>query len=112
MVLPGAKVTIEERLNGTTHIRLTSSNKTAYLNFKALDTKPDRLTALNTKARPLAALAGKQNPGDITTRREQEKQVTEPATKPAASHPWRGFKLLPYGITNKYNQKIPSKKMS
>lgn len=113
LVTAGAKVTVEERLDGSMHLRLkndsnsrkeTGSNtktKTNYLNYKILNEKPIKLTK---SSKPITALAGEQNPGEIIKARG--------ITKPGPKHPWRGFKLLPYNVTNKYAQKIPSKKMS
>lgn len=89
LVLPGSKVTIEERLDKTVHFRLNND----YLNYTKLTNKPAAITKL-----PIALTS---NPG-----------VDNPkvATKPAANHPWRKFQILPYNITNRPNQKRPSKK--
>lgn len=91
LVLPKALVTIEERLDNTTHIRLNGR----YLNYARLTNKPVVVTKL-----PIALTS---NPGLGKLRTP---------TKPAANHPWRKFTLLPYNITNKPNQKLPSKRIT
>lgn len=89
LVLPGNQVTIEERLDQSLHVRL----KGQYLNYKVLQTKPPA-----TK-QPIA-LSGSQTPKPRTP------------TKPSPNHPWRKFTMLPYNITNKPNQKPPSKRIT
>ena len=89
-VYPSSKVTIEEWLDDTLHIRLNSK----YLSYTKLDNQPPK------PKKPITALA----PGP----RSELKIKT--VTKPSAKHPWHKFQLLPYHITNRPNQKAPSKK--
>jgi hypothetical protein len=89
------------RLKNDSNPRKETNTKTNYLNFKVLSEEPIKRTR---SAKPITALAGEQNSGEIIKARG--------ITKPGPKHPWRGFKLLPYNVTNKYTQKIPSKKMS
>lgn len=89
-VYPGSKVTIEERLDSTLHIRLNAK----YLNYAKLDSQPPK------PKEPITALS----PGTSTGRHNP--------TKPSPNHPWRKFTLLPYNITNKPNQKPPSKRIT
>jgi len=91
LVLPGNQVLIEKRLDDTLHIRL----KGHYLNYRPFQEKPAQ------PPKPLAALANDQS---LIKQRVP--------TKPSATHPWRKFKLLPYNISNKPNQKRPSKKIT
>lgn len=84
LVLPGNQVLIEERLDDTLHIRL----KGHYLPYEKLGSQP------RTASKPPIALTS--NPGT--------------PSKPSLNHPWRKFQLLPYNITNRPNQKPPSKK--
>jgi len=91
LVLPKAQITIEERLDNTLHLKL--NNK--YLNYERLTDKP----VLTDK--PPIALTSNPNP---------HKQPT--TTSPSLNHPWRKFTLLPYNISNRSNQKLPSKKIS
>ena len=90
LVLPGNQVLIEERLDDSMHIRL----KEQYLHYEMLPAKPAK-----TK-QPIALTS---NPGT-------NKHHTP--TKPSPNHPWRKFTMLPYNITNKPNQKRPSKKIT
>ena len=91
LVLPGHHVTIEERLDHTTRLRL----KGTYLHYEALASKPITASKL-----PIA----------LTSNPEQSKPRI-PA-KPSAHHPWRRVALLPYNITNRTTQKPPSKKIT
>jgi transposase len=91
-VYPNSKVIIEERLDNTVHLRLNGK----YLSYTKLDSQPPKLK------RPITALAP-----------EPRKELkVKSVTKPSANHPWRKFRLLPYNITNRPNQKDPSKKWS
>jgi len=90
LVLPGSKVTIEERLDETLHLRLNNH----YLNYTKLTAKPVVIS------KPPIALTSNPNP------------IPRTPTKPAANHPWRKFQLLPYNITNRPNQRIPSRKIT
>jgi hypothetical protein len=89
LVLPKQQLTIEERLDGSLHLRL----KDHYLAYEVCASKPV------TTSKPPIALSS--NPG-----------TTQPRTPtvPSAKHPWRKFSLLPYNVTNKATQKPPSKK--
>lgn len=89
LVLPGAQVLIEERLDDTIHIRL----KGQYLRYEKLPSKPAAVSTL-----PIA----------LTSNPDTDKQTI--STKPSLNHPWRKFQLLPYNVTNKHNQRRPSKK--
>jgi hypothetical protein len=91
LVLPGYQVTIEERLDNSTHLRLNGH----YLPYTKLASKPI------TVSKPPIALTS--NPG-LT--------IPPTPTRPSSNHPWRRLTLLPYNITNRPNQKAPSKKMS
>ncbi len=91
LVLPKQRVTIEERLDGTIHLRL----KGHYLRYELLKEKPARMGKL-----PIA----------LTSNPDTNKQHT--LTKPSPNHPWRKFQLLPYNVTNKQHQKRPSKKIT
>lgn len=91
LVLPGAAVLIEERLDGSLHIRL----KSHYLAYEKLAAQPAK-----TK-QPIALTS---NPGT-------DKRHT-PTTKPSPNHPWRKLQLLPYNVTNKPHQKPPTKKIT
>lgn len=90
LVLPGAKVLIEERFDDSLHLRL----KNHYLAYEKLAVQP-------AKAKQPIALTS--NPGS-------NKRHTP--TKPSPNHPWRKFQLLPYNVTTKPNQKRPSKKIT
>lgn len=90
LVLPGSKVMVEKRLDDSLHLQL----KGHYLQYERLRAKPARA------AQPIALTS---NPG--TNKRHMP-------TKPSPNHPWRKFALLPYNITNKPNQKRPSKKLT
>jgi transposase len=91
LVLPGNQVLIEEHLDSSLHIRL----KDHYLDYDKLSSKP-----VATSKLPIALTS---NPG---TNKEHT------PTKPSPNHPWRKFQLLPYNVTNKPNQKRPSKKIT
>jgi transposase len=94
LVVPGSRVTIEERLDDGVHIRLNEK----YLNYEKLKAEPVKSRKLK---HPVALTS---SPGiDLSTRRPNV---------PSKNHPWRKFQLLPYNVTNKYTQKPPSKKMS
>jgi transposase len=86
LVLPGSRVAIEERLDNTIHLKLNNN----YLNFVKLVSKPPTLTKP-----PIALTSNPHTP-----------------TIPSPNHPWRKFVLLPYNITNRPNQKPPSKKIT
>lgn len=86
LVLPKAQVIIEERLDNSIHLKLNNN----YLNFVKLTSKPVALI------KPPIALTS--NPHTPTT--------------PSLNHPWRKFVLLPYNITNRSNQKPPSRKIT
>jgi transposase len=91
LVLPGNQVTIEERLDNSLHVRL----KDQYLRYEKLTSKPV------VDSKPPIALTS--SPG--TSKRHTP-------TKPSQNHPWRKFQLLPYNVSNKPNQKRPSKKIT
>lgn len=91
LVLPGDKVTIEEHLDNTIHLQL----KGHYLTYTTLTDKP-----VITGKLPIALTS---NPNQGQPRQH---------TIPSPNHPWRKFQLLPYNITNKPNQKPPSRKIS
>lgn len=86
LVLPKAQVTIEERLDHSIHLKL--NNK--YLSYTQLASKPPTLTKP-----PIALTSNPHTP-----------------TIPSPNHPWRKFVLLPYNITNRPNQKPPSRKIT
>ncbi len=86
LVLPKAQVIIEERLDNSIHLKL--NNK--YLNYTQLASKPPTLTKP-----PIALTSNPHTP-----------------TIPSPNHPWRKFVLLPYNITNRPNQKPPSRKIT
>ena len=91
LVLPGNQVSIEERLDNSLHIQLNGHD----LNYEIFKEKPastkNSLTALANDQ----SLIGQRVP-----------------VKPSPEHPWRKFQLLPYNVTNKPNQKLPSKKIT
>jgi hypothetical protein len=91
LVLPKQRITIEERLDGSTHLKL----KGHYLPYETFATNPATASKL-----PIALTS---NPGTA----KQHKSTT-----PSPDHPWRKFTLLPYNVTNKATQKQPSKKMT
>lgn len=95
LVLPGNQVTIEERLDNSLHLRL----KGHYLKYVCLTIKPA------SSNKQLIALTS--NPG-----KDEQRTAGKPGHKPSPSHPWRKFTLLPYNVTNRPNQKQPSKKIS
>jgi len=97
-VYPGAKVVLEERLDGTLHIHLRGK----YLSYTKLDSQPPK------PDKPLAALT----PGILPSRQQVAVKQKPQPMKPSPHHPWRKFMLLPYNITNRTNQKPPSKKLS
>lgn len=90
LVLPGHQVLIEQRLDNSLHVRL----KDWYLHYELLKAKPTETQ------KPPIALAG-----------DQALEQRTP-TSPSPTHPWRNFTLLPYNITNKPNQKRPSKRIT
>lgn len=75
LVLPGHQVTIEERLDGSTHVRLNGH----YLTYEKLAGKP-----ITTVKLPMA----------LTSNPEQSKPRT--STIPSADHPWRKFTVMPH----------------
>jgi transposase len=90
LVVPGKRIVIEERLDGSIHINLNDH----YLKYQILKQKP----MLVAQKQPIALTSNPAKPRPVNT--------------PSANHPWRKFKLLPYNITSKPNQRKPSKKMS
>ncbi|MHB8448977.1 MAG: ISNCY family transposase [Mycobacteriales bacterium] len=86
LVLPKSQVTIEERLDNSIHLRLNNQ----YLTYTKLSDKP-----LITGKPPIALTS---NP--------------HPPTIPGPNHPWRKIVLLPYNITNRPNQKRPSRRIT
>lgn len=97
-VLPGARVVIEERLDDTLHIRLRGK----YLNYTQLAAQPPK------PQKPMTALT----PGTLNVTHQLEAKTKSKSTKPSPNHPWRKFTMLPYNISNKPNQKRPSRKWS
>lgn len=90
LVLPGNQVLVEERLDNSIRVRL----KEHYLQYEKLTVKP---------ARAKQPIALTSNTGTNNHRTP---------TKPSLNHPWRKFTMLPYNVTNRPNQKRPSKKIT
>lgn len=86
-VYTNSKVVIEERLGGNLLIRLNVK----YLDYTKLDIKPRRPRVLAPVLAP---------------------NSTKRPYKPPVTHPWRSIRLLPYNISNRPNQKPPSKKIT
>ena len=91
LVLSSDQVLIEERLDNNLYLRF----KGKYLNYILLKEKPTITHKL-----PIALAT------DLSLSKHRVPTI------PSASHPWRKFTLLPYNITNKSNQKLPSKKIT
>lgn len=98
LVLPGSLVTVEERLDTSLHIRINGH----YLQYETHGTKP-----ATPKQQPIALTSNPNTPGH-----HSGNSNSHIVTKPSPTHPWRKFTLLPYNISNRPNQKRPSKKRS